>query len=135
MLSVTTLNIPEAMLRLLEQAFKHVRSWSTSHASSCTFLLASATLVASLGPHLGGRIVGPRELKAQLGELNTNCNSSSFLNGLRKWPMLIPILFVIMIKQMHNLMKQVKLFLSTQEEQERSYLGTSVRSVIWRNEY
>ena len=28
--------------------------------------------------------MGPRELKAQLGELNTNCNSSSFLKGNMK---------------------------------------------------
>ena len=61
-----------------------LRSWSTSHASSCTFLLASATLATSLGPRLGGRIVGPREPKVQLGELDTNCNSSSFLKGVMK---------------------------------------------------
>ena len=28
--------------------------------------------------------MGPRELKAQLGELDTNCNSSSFLMGIIK---------------------------------------------------
>ena len=28
--------------------------------------------------------MGPRELKAQLGEFCTNCNSSSFLNGVMK---------------------------------------------------
>ena len=47
-------------------------------------ILASATLVASVAPCLGGRIVGPREPKAQLGELDTNCNSSSFHNGVMK---------------------------------------------------
>ena len=60
-----------------------LRSWSISRASSCTFRLALATLVTSLGPCLGSGIGGPREPKAQLGELDTNCNSSSF-KGIMK---------------------------------------------------
>ena len=55
------------------------RSQSTSRASSCTILLASAILVASLGPCLGSMIVGPWEQKAQLAELDTHYCSSSFL--------------------------------------------------------
>ena len=60
------------------------RSWSIFRASSCTFHPALATLITSLGPCLSGRIVGQREPKAQLGELDTNCNSSSFLKGIMK---------------------------------------------------
>ena len=59
-----------------------LRSWSISRASSCTFLLALATLVTSLRPCLGGRLGGLKELKAQLEELDTNCNLSSFLEGV-----------------------------------------------------
>ena len=55
------------------------RSWSTSHAFCCTFLLALAALVASLGPRLGNRLVG--EQKAQLEELDTCYNLSSFLGA------------------------------------------------------
>ena len=53
-----------------------------SSASSCIFLLASATLGTSLGPRLGGRIVGPREPKTQFRELDTCYNLSSFLEGI-----------------------------------------------------
>ena len=101
MYSVLLFLIFQGYIRLLEQAFSHVsqsRSWSISHASFCTFLLASATLVTSLGPRLGGRIVGLREPKAQVGELGTNCNSSSFLKSVMK-------ISVIMIRQMHSLTK------------------------------
>ena len=62
----------------------NLRSWRISHISSYTFLLALSTLVASLGLSLGSRIVGPREPKVQMGELNTNCNSSVFLKGVMK---------------------------------------------------
>ena len=62
----------------------NLRTWSISHVSSYTFLLALATLVTSLRPYLGSRIVGLRELKAQLGELDTTCNLSSFLKGILK---------------------------------------------------
>ena len=55
------------------------RTQSTSCASSCTLLPALAALVASLGPCLGSELVG--EQKAQLGELDTTCNSSSFLEA------------------------------------------------------
>ena len=58
--------------------------WSISHAFSCTFLVTLATLVTYLGPRLGGGIVGPREPKAQLGELDTNCDLSSFLKDIVK---------------------------------------------------
>ena len=57
------------------------RSWSISHASSCTFLPALATLVTSFGPRLGGRIVGPWQWKAQFREPDTHYNSSSFLEA------------------------------------------------------
>ena len=82
-LSIVTLNIPEATLRLLGQPFSHVvdlRFWNISYASSCNFLPASSTLVTSPGPCLGSRIMGPREPKTQLGELDTNCNSSFFFS-------------------------------------------------------
>ena len=46
--------------------------------------LASSSLVTSLGPCLGSRIMDPRELKAQMGELDTNCISSSFHEGVTK---------------------------------------------------
>ena len=45
------------------------------------FLLALPTPVAYFEPCLGGRILGPR---APLGEMNTHCNSSSFLKGVMK---------------------------------------------------
>ena len=55
-----------------------LRSWSISHVSPYAFLLALTTLVTFLGPCLGSRLMGPREPKAQLGELDTHCNVSSF---------------------------------------------------------
>ena len=79
--NVATLDIPEAMLRSLNKCIAlsvDPRSQSTSHASSCTSLPALAALVTSLGPRLGGRLVEPR---AQLGELDTTCNLSSFLEA------------------------------------------------------
>ena len=87
-LSGATLDIQKAIH--LGCSIKHLatsvdlRSWSISCASSYTFLLASATLVTALEPCLGGRLVGPREPKAQLGELDRNCNSSSFFKGITK---------------------------------------------------
>ena len=56
------------------------RSWSTSHAPSCTFLPALAALVTSLGPRLDGRLAG--ELKAQLGKMDICYSFSSFLEAL-----------------------------------------------------
>ena len=59
------------------------RSWSISNTSSCNFLLALATLfVTSLWSR--SRIVGPKELKAQLGELDICYNLSSFLKDIMK---------------------------------------------------
>ena len=75
-LSVATLNVPEAMLRLLEQAFSHI---SQGLGVFLVLLPALAVLVTSLEPSLGSRCVGPWEWKAQLGELDKTCNSSSFL--------------------------------------------------------
>ena len=58
-LNVAMLDIPEAMLRLLEQSF--------SHTMLATFL----------EPRLSGRLLG--EQKAQLGELDTCYSLSSFI--------------------------------------------------------
>ena len=41
-----------------------LRPWSISYDFSYTFLLALATPFTFLEPHLGGRILGPKELKA-----------------------------------------------------------------------
>ena len=84
-LNDSMLDIPEALLSQLEQAFSHISHSQVLEYFSCFFLysfLMSATLVTSLGPHLGGRIVGPKEPKALFGELDTNCNLSSFLKGV-----------------------------------------------------
>ena len=68
------------MLRSLKQALNHAsQSWSTSLASWCTFILASTTLVTSLGSRLGSR-----EPNAQLEELDTTCNLLSFLEDVMK---------------------------------------------------
>ena len=84
-LNVATLDIAEATLRLLEQAFSHVSQSKVLEYFSCFFFYLSSSLslslVASLGPCFGGRLVGPREWKAQLGELDTHYNSSSFLRA------------------------------------------------------
>ena len=86
-LNVATLNIPEAMLSPLKQAFSHLSQSKVLEYFSCSFLYLSSglsNLVSSLESHLGSRIVDSREPKAQLGELDTNCNSSSFLQGIMK---------------------------------------------------
>ena len=46
---------------------------------------------------------------------------------MEKWQVLILILLEIMIRQMHILMRQVKIFLSTQEEQWQNLLGEPER--------
>ena len=77
--SVTTLDIPEAMLRPLEQAFSHVSQSKVLECLLCFFLylfLASTTLFTFLGSCLIGM-----EPKVQL---DTNCNSSSFLKDVMK---------------------------------------------------
>ena len=58
-----------------------LKPWSIFCAFSHTFLLALATLVTFLRLRLGSGIFGPR---APLGEVDTNCNSSSFLKGVIK---------------------------------------------------
>ena len=80
-LNVATLSIPVATLRLLEQVFSHVSQSNIVLYFSYFFLYLSSSfnnLAASLEPRLGGRIVGPREPKAQLGELVIHYSSSSF---------------------------------------------------------
>ena len=53
--------------------------------------------------------MGPRKLKALLGELDTCYNLSSLFQGhYEKWQTLISILLVIMTKWMHSLMKWAK---------------------------
>ena len=72
-LNVTTLSIPEARLRLLEQVFSHINQFKVLdylEYSSCTFSLVLTTLVAYFGLRLGSRIDAPRELKAPLGDLD-----------------------------------------------------------------
>ena len=53
-----------------------LRSWSISHVSSHTFLLALPTPVNFLEPRLGSGIEGPR---APLGDWDTMCSLSYFL--------------------------------------------------------
>ena len=66
-LNIATLDIPEATLRPLEQAFSDVSRSKALEYFSCfshTFLLALATPIAFLEPHFGGRILGLKKLKA-----------------------------------------------------------------------
>ena len=86
-LSIATLNVPEATLRLLKQAFSHVSRSKALEYFSCFFSYLSFSLTNScrfLGPHLCGKILGPKELKAEVGNVNTHCNSSYFLKGVMK---------------------------------------------------
>ena len=59
-LSVTTLDIAEATLRLLERTFSHLMPWSIFRVSSHTFLLALSTPVNFLGPCLDGKPLCPK---------------------------------------------------------------------------
>ena len=75
-LNVATLDIPEAILRPLEQAFSHVNQSKVLEYFSCFFLYLSSSLSNSChfpGSCLGGRIVGLREMKGQVGELDATC--------------------------------------------------------------
>ena len=73
-LNIATLNTPKATLKPLKQAFSHTNQ-SNILVYFCisfyTFPLVLTTLAASLEPRLCSRIVGPMELKALLGELDT----------------------------------------------------------------
>ena len=59
-LSLTTLDIPEATLRPLKQAFSHVSRSKALEYFSYFFLCLSSSLSSSLEPRLGGRILGPK---------------------------------------------------------------------------
>ena len=87
-LSIATLDIVEAMhishLNKCLATSLDPKSWSIFMLLLCTFLLTSATLVAFFGPHLVSRIVGSREPKVQLGDLDTNYNFLSFLKSIMK---------------------------------------------------
>ena len=86
-LCVFTLDIPEATLRPLKQAFRHVSQYKVLEYflfSSHTFLLALATPGASFGPLVGSKPVDARQLKAQFGEVYTTCNMSSYLKDIMK---------------------------------------------------
>ena len=48
------------------------------------YSLVLTTLVVYFGLHLGGRTEVPKELRAQLEDLDTTCNSSSFLESYEK---------------------------------------------------
>ena len=69
------------MLRLLKEAFSNLSQSKVLEDFFLYFFPSVATLVASLGPSLGGRLAVPWEWKAQLGELNATCNSLSFLEA------------------------------------------------------
>ena len=60
--------------------------------------------------------MGPKELKVQLRELDTNYNLSSFLEGITKMADIDIYPFSYHDKLTHILMKQAKLSLSTQKE-------------------
>ena len=51
-----------------------LRLWIFSHISFHIFLLALPTSVTFPEPRLGCSIVGPKELKAKVGNVNTHCN-------------------------------------------------------------
>ena len=80
-LSIATLDIPEAMLRLLKQTTSvDLRSWSIAHASFCTFLAALVALVTSLGPGLGGGLWSQRLSWESLIQIVTH----HFIKGIMK---------------------------------------------------
>ena len=103
-------------------------SWSTWSISLHTFPLVLTTLVAYFGLHLGSRIVVPKEPNAQLKDLDTTYNLSSFYRVMKKWQMLISIHLENMIKQTCILMTQVKIFLFLQSTQEEDLLGNQTEN-------
>ena len=84
-LSVATLDIPEAMLNLLAQALMlpdDLMFWCIFHISPCTFLLVLITLATYFETCLNDRRPeGPQEL---MGLVDIYYSSSSFSKVLRK---------------------------------------------------
>ena len=80
-LRVTTLDIPVATLRLLEQVFSHTNRPNINEYLEYflhTFVLALATLLAYFGLCLGHRIEAVEELRVLFGNLDICYNLSSF---------------------------------------------------------
>ena len=84
-LNVTMLDIPVAMLRLLEQAFSHINHSNILvyfRISSYTFPLIFSTLVTYFELHLDNR--RPEDPQEPMGQSDINYSSSSFLKCTMK---------------------------------------------------
>ena len=85
-LNVATLDIPEAMLNLPEQAFSHISQPNILvyflYFFLYLFLLFEQLLVSYFGLYLDDRLEGPKE--EPLGDLDICYNLSSFLGSYEK---------------------------------------------------
>ena len=119
-LRVATLDILVATLRLLMQGFSHTSRSNILDYLEYFFLYLPSSLTAFVtyfGLRLGDKIVVPKELRVPLGDLDIYYNLSSFLKSYEKMADVDIDHLENMIRRTHILMRQVKIFLSTQEEE------------------